>query len=288
MRDRTYLNIMARKKYNKKVKRNLINSYLAKLGAPPSKSKEERGLFSKIKGFVKKYAHILTIVGVLSSLITIYQFWTSPEDKVRNKIESHVCVIREFHLADIKDTSNQDADMIKDFQLAAISFVNYWKVVEAVKPIEISKAFEDADPNIRHMYLERKRESQINKYKMLYYRFHEVKNKIDSIIIYGQKHGIYEYVYSTDRWNNMNKDFDIVERIVKDAKEQVKERWKIIESKRGSLDNLPVEDYSYAMEPYYEMFGTMEALKTMEDFMSFIIDFNASSMNHLKVHPDGT
>lgn len=30
------------------------------------------------------------IVGVLSSLITIYQFWISPEDKVRNKIESHV------------------------------------------------------------------------------------------------------------------------------------------------------------------------------------------------------
>lgn len=50
------------------------------------------------------------IVGVLSSLITIYQFWISPEDKVRNKIESHVCVIRDtFNCEDI----NEKARLIK-------------------------------------------------------------------------------------------------------------------------------------------------------------------------------
>lgn len=93
--------------------------------------------------------------------------------------------------------------MIKDFQHAAISFVNYWKAVEAITPLEKSKGFEDAEANYRNMYLERERESQVNKYRMLYYSFFEMKNKIFAIIHYGQKHRIYEYVYSADRWNNI-------------------------------------------------------------------------------------
>ena len=172
--------------------------------------------------------------------------------------------------------------MIKDFQHAVISFVNYWKAVEAIKPLEKSKGFKDADTYIRNTYLERERESQINKYRMLRYSFYEVKNKIVAIILYGQKNGIYEYAYSADRWNNISKDFDIIEKIVKDAKEQEKKRWKKIESKCGSLDNLSAEELSYATEPYYEMFGTMETLVIVEEFMSFIIDFNASIMNHIE------
>ncbi len=260
---------------------------MAKLDILPPKEKKNK--FAMIKEHIKQhpfgFAMIVSVVGVLSSLITIYQFWTSPEDKVRNKIESHVCVIREtFNRIDIKGNckSNQDVEMIKDFQHAAISFVNYWKAVEAIKPLEESRGFEDADDYLRNMYLERERESQINKYRMLYNSLYEVKDKIVTIIVYGQKHGIYEYAYSADRWNNINKDFDIIEKTVKDTKEEVKNRWKIIKSQRGSLDNLPVEDLSYATEPYYKMFGSMEALVILEEFMSFIIDFNASCMNHIE------
>ena len=277
---------MARIKHNKKAQRIFINSYMAKLGFP--QPKEEKTKIAKIKEYIKLHPVITMIVGaigLLSSLITIYLFWISPEDKVRNKIESHVCVIREtFNRIDIKgeSKSNQDIEMINDFQHAAISLVNYWKAVEAIKPLEESRGFEDADNKFRNMYLERERESQINKYRMLYYSLYEVKDKILAIILYGQKHGIYEYAYSADRWNNINKNFDIIERIVKDTKEEVKNRWKKIESQRGSLDNLPAKDLSYATEPYYEMFGSMEALVILEEFMSFIIDFNASCMNHIE------
>lgn len=274
---------MTRKKYKKKDKRKLINPYVAKQGTPSCK--EERGKCAIIKEYIKKHPiSFAMIVGVLSSLITIYQFWISPEDKVRNKIESHVCVIRDtFNCKDINEKGkvNQDVELIKDFQHTAISFVNYWKAVEAITPLEKSKGFEDAEAYYRNMYLERERKSQINKYRMLFYYFYEVKDKIVAIILYGQKHGIYEYVYSADRWNNISKDFDIIEKIVKDAKEQVKNRWKKIESKRGSLDNSPAEELSYVTEPYYKMFDTMETLVIVEEFMSFIIDFNASIMNHL-------
>ena len=273
-------------KYNKKAQQKLINSYMARLGFPQPKVRKSK--FSKIKEYVKRHPFItmiVSVVGLLSSIITIYLFLISPEDKVRNKIESHVCVIREtFNHIDIKKKSkaNQDVEMIKDFQHAAISLVNYWKAVEAIKPLEESRGFEDADDYLRNMYLERERESQINKYRMLLYSLYEVKDNIIAVIVYGQNHGIYEYAYSADRWNNLNKDFDIIERIVKDTKEEVKNRWKKMESQRGSLDNLPVEDLSYATEPYYKMFDSLESLVFLEEFMSFIIDFNASCMNHLE------
>lgn len=277
---------MTRIKYNQKVKQKLINSYMAKLGIPPSK--EERGRFARFKQYIKRHpirSMIITIIGVLSSVVTIYQFWISPKEKLRDKIENDVCVIRDtFIPIDIKGecVSNQDVVLIKDFQHAAISFVNYWKAVEAIIPLEESRGFEDADAYFRNMYLERERESQINKYKMLYYSLYEVKDKIIAIILYGQKHGIYEYSYSADRWNNISKDFDIIERTVKETKEQVKNRWKEIESKRGSLDNLSAEELSYAMEPYYKMFDTMKVLEFFERFMSFVIDINALCANHLE------
>ena len=131
------------------------------------------------------------------------------------------------------------------------------------------------------MYLERERESQVNKYRMLYYSFFEMKNKIFAIIHYGQKHRIYEYVYSADRWNNIRKDLDIIDRTVKDTKEQVKRRWTKIESKRESFDNLSAKELSYVTEPYYKMFDTMETLVIVEEFLSYIIDLNASCLNHL-------
>ena len=224
------------------------------------------------------------IVGVLSSLITIYQFWISPEDKVRNKIESHVCVIRDtFNCKDINEKGkvNQDVELIKDFQHTAISFVNYWKAVEAITPLEKSKGFEVAEVYYRNMYLERERESQVNKYRMLYYSFFEMKNKIFAIIHYGQKHCIYEYVYSADRWNNIRKDLDIIDRTVKDTKEQVERRWTKIESKRESFDNLSAKELSYVTEPYCKMFDTMETLVIVEEFLSYIIDLNESCLNHL-------
>lgn len=274
---------MTRKKYKKKDKLKLINPYVAKQGTPSCK--EERGKFAIIKEYIKKHPiSFAMIVGVLSSLITIYQFWISPEDKVRNKIESHVCVIRDtFNCEDINEKGkvNQDLELIKDFQHAAISFVNYWKAVEAITPLEKSKGFEDAEANYRNMYLERERDSQVNKYRMLYYSFFEMKNKIFAIIHYGQKHRIYEYVYSADRWNNIRKDLDIIDRTVKDTKEQVKRRWTKIESKRESFDNLSAKELSYVTEPYYKMFDTMETLVIVEEFLSYIIDLNASCLNHL-------
>lgn len=277
---------MTRTKYNKKAKQKLINSYIAKLSIPSPK--EEIGRFARIKQYIKRHpvmSMIITVIGVLSSVVTIYQFWISPEEKLRNKIENDVCVIRDtFIPIDIKGEyeSNQDVVMIKDFQHAAISFVNYWKAVEAIKPLKESRGFEDADTYLRNMYLERERESQINKYRMLYYSLYEVKDKIIAIILYGQKHGIYDYAYSADRWNDISKDFNIIDRIVKDTKEQVENRWKKIEFKRGSLDNLPAEDLTYAMEPYYKMFDTMETLEIFERFMSFVIDFNAACVNHIE------
>jgi len=283
---RIRLNRMARKKYNKRNKRILFNSYMSKFGAPPPK--DEIGRFARIKQYIKRHpimSMIITVISVLSSVVTIYQFWNSPEEKLRNKIENDVCVIRDtFIPIDIKGEyeSNQDVVMIKDFQHAAISFVNYWKAVEAIKPIEESRGFEDADYYLRNMYLERERKSQINKYRMLYYSLYEVKDKIFAIIHYGQKHGIYEYAYSADRWNNIRKDFNIIDRTVKDTKEQVKDRWKKIESKRGSLDNLSAKELSYVTEPYYKMFDTMETLEIFERFMSFVIDFNASCVNHIE------
>jgi hypothetical protein len=277
---------MARKKYNKRDKRKLFNSYMAKVSTPSPK--EERGLFAGILRYIKRHpisSMIITVISVLSSVVTIYQFWTSPEEKLRDKIENDVCVIRDtFIPINIKGEyeSNQGAVMIKDFQHAVISFVNHWKAVEAIKPLKESRGFEDADAYLRNMYLERERESQINKYRMLYYSLYEVKDKVIAIILYGQKHGIYEYAYSADRWNNISKDFDIIERTVKDTKEQVNNRWKKIESQRGSLDNLPAEELSYTMEPYYKMFDTMETLEIFERFMSFVIDFNAACVNHIE------
>ncbi len=256
---------------------------MAKQGTPSSK--EQRGKIAIIKEYIKKHPiSFAMIVGVLSSLITIYQFWKSPEDEVRNKIESHVCVIRDtFNCKDINEKGkvNQDIELIKDFQHAAISFVNYWKAVESITPLEKSKGFEEAEAYYRNMYLERERESQVNKYRMLYYSFYEMKNKIFAIIHYGQEHGIYEYVYSADRWNNIKKDLNIIDRTVKDTKEQVKKRWTKIESKRESLDNLSAKELSYVTEPYYKMFDTMETLVILEEFLSYIIDFNASCMNYL-------
>ncbi len=256
---------------------------MAKQGTPSCK--EERGKCAIIKEYIKKHPiSFAMIVGVLSSLITIYQFWISPEDKVRNKIESHVCVIRDtFNCKDINEKGkvNQDVELIKDFQHTAISFVNYWKAVEAITPLEKSKGFEVAEAYYRNMYLERERESQVNKYRMLYYSFFEMKNKIFAIIHYGQKHCIYEYVYSADRWNNIRKDLDIIDRTVKDTKEQVKRRWTKIESKRESFDNLSAKELSYVTEPYYKMFDTMETLVIVEEFLSYIIDLNASCLNHL-------
>lgn len=35
------------------------------------------------------------------------------------------------------------------------------------------------------------------------------------------------------------------------------------------------------MEPYYKMFDSMEILEIVEEFLSYIIDLNASSMSHL-------
>lgn len=256
---------------------------MAKQGTPSCK--EERGKCAIIKEYIKKHPiSFAMIVGVLSSLITIYQCWISPEDKVRNKIESHVCVIRDtFNCKDINEKSkvNQDVELIKDFQHTAISFVNYWKAVEAITPLEKSKGFEVAEAYYRNMYLERERESQVNKYRMLYYSFFEMKNKIFAIIHYGQKHCIYEYVYSTDRWNNIRKDLDTIDRTVKDTKEQVKRRWTKIESKRESFDNLSAKELSYVTEPYCKMFDTMETLVIVEEFLSYIIDLNESCLNHL-------
>lgn len=256
---------------------------MAKQGTPSCK--EERGKCAIIKEYIKKHPiSFAMIVGVLSSLITIYQFWISPEDKVRNKIESHVCVIRDtFNCKDINEKGkvNQDVELIKDFQHTAISFVNYWKAVEAITPLEKSKGFEVAEAYYRNMYLERERESQVNKYRMLYYSFFEMKNKIFAIIHYGQKHCIYEYVYSADRWNNIRKDLDIIDRTVKDTKEQVKRRWTKIESKRESFDNLSAKELSYVTEPYCKMFDTMETLVIVEEFLSYIIDLNESCLNHL-------
>lgn len=256
---------------------------MAKQGTPSCK--EERGKSAIIKEYIKKHPiSFAMIVGVLSSLITIYQCWISPEDKVRNKIESHVCVIRDtFNCKDINEKGkvNQDVELIKDFQHTAISFVNYWKAVEAITPLEKSKGFEVAEAYYRNMYLERERESQVNKYRMLYYSFFEMKNKIFAIIHYGQKHCIYEYVYSTDRWNNIRKDLDIIDRTVKDTKEQVKRRWTKIESKRESFDNLSAKELSYVTEPYCKMFDTMETLVIVEEFLSYIIDLNESCLNHL-------
>lgn len=256
---------------------------MAKQGTPSCK--EERGKCAIIKEYIKKHPiSFAMIVGVLSSLITIYQCWISPEDKVRNKIESHVCVIRDtFNCKDINEKGkvNQDVELIKDFQHTAISFVNYWKAVEAITPLEKSKGFEVAEAYYRNMYLERERESQVNKYRMLYYSFFEMKNKIFAIIHYGQKHCIYEYVYSTDRWNNIRKDLDIIDRTVKDTKEQVKRRWTKIESKRESFDNLSAKELSYVTEPYCKMFDTMETLVIVEEFLSYIIDLNESCLNHL-------
>lgn len=256
---------------------------MAKQGTPSCK--EERGKCTIIKEYIKKHPiSFAMIVGVLSSLITIYQCWISPEDKVRNKIESHVCVIRDtFNCKDINEKGkvNQDVELIKDFQHTAISFVNYWKAVEAITPLEKSKGFEVAEAYYRNMYLERERESQVNKYRMLYYSFFEMKNKIFAIIHYGQKHCIYEYVYSTDRWNNIRKDLDIIDRTVKDTKEQVKRRWTKIESKRESFDNLSAKELSYVTEPYCKMFDTMETLVIVEEFLSYIIDLNESCLNHL-------
>lgn len=256
---------------------------MAKQGTPSCK--EERGKCAIIKEYIKKHPiSFAMIVGFLSSLITIYQCWISPEDKVRNKIESHVCVIRDtFNCKDINEKGkvNQDVELIKDFQHTAISFVNYWKAVEAITPLEKSKGFEVAEAYYRNMYLERERESQVNKYRMLYYSFFEMKNKIFAIIHYGQKHCIYEYVYSTDRWNNIRKDLDIIDRTVKDTKEQVKRRWTKIESKRESFDNLSAKELSYVTEPYCKMFDTMETLVIVEEFLSYIIDLNESCLNHL-------
>lgn len=256
---------------------------MAKQGTPSCK--EERGKCAIIKEYIKKHPiSFAMIVGVLSSLITIYQCWISPEDKVRNKIESHVCVIRDtFNCKDINEKGkvNQDVELIKDFQHTAISFVNYWKAVEAITPLEKSKGFEVAEAYYRNMYLERERESQVNKYRMLYYSFFEMKNKIFAIIHYGQKHCIYEYVYSTDRWNNIRKDLDTIDRTVKDTKEQVKRRWTKIESKRESFDNLSAKELSYVTEPYCKMFDTMETLVIVEEFLSYIIDLNESCLNHL-------
>lgn len=278
---------MTKKKKNKrgKCKHDISTAKLE-----PASIKEKRGVIQKIKEFIRKHPISFTVtVGLLSSLITIYQFWTSPEDKARVRIESHVCTIREtFNRVDmqLQDKTIRDYEVIKDFQHTALSFVNYWKAVEAIRPLEKSRGFENADTDLRNLYLEREAESQRNKYRMLLYSFHEVKNKIYKIILYGQKHHIYEYTYSADRWNNINRDLDIIEQLVDETKEQSKDRWEIIKSKRNSSkcsssDNLLAKELSYMMEPYYKMFDSMEILEIVEEFLSYIIDLNASSMSHL-------
>ena len=84
---------------------------MAKQGTPSCK--EERGKCAIIKEYIKKHPiSFAMIVGVLSSLITIYQCWISPEDKVRNKIESHVCVIRDtFNCKDINEKGKVNQDV---------------------------------------------------------------------------------------------------------------------------------------------------------------------------------
>ena len=236
-------------------------------------------LLKKIIELLKKNLTLTTIVGIVAAAAAVYAIWPKNKiDRLKDEINQKAAIIEESFRPNeiqIDSLSSPDHQLVKDFQIDALGVVKEWKKINTMEPIT---EYNTADLQmLLGAILDRL--TVINTFDD---ETTKVQSSVSSIIDYGQKNNIPQYVRGADKLTYLYlKAGKRDEYFGKTKQTLINDFTKLLTESITDPNSITQKKVAKAIAPLDELYNDKDILEYTNTLFSWIIEVNTDYMDYL-------